>query len=233
MSTFVLVHGAFLGGFCWDLLVPELARFGHRSIAIDLPIEVPELGAETYAEVTVRAIKSAMSEDEINSQPPVLVGHSMGGLIIPLVAHQLKVSALIYLAAALPMPGCSFMQRAKTTETDVFLTEGDVNPYLNRELAGQYWFHDCQPDVSAWATAKIRAQNSAKIIFEDSPLKSLPAVPMHSIVGAQERLLSPVWGRRMSKELLGIDSIDVAAGHCPQISQPSVVAKLLNDMTLA
>ena len=232
MSTFVLVHGAFLGKFCWDLLVPELAKFGHRSIAFDLPLEEPEAGAERYAQATVEAVHAAMSVDELAADPPVLVGHSMGGLIIPLVASQVKSSALVFLAAALPKPGCSFMERARSSESDVFLTEGDVNPYLNRELADEYWFHDCQREVSLWASEKIQAQNSAKIIFEVSPVKSLPTMPMYSLVGAKERLLSPVWSRRMSKELLGVVSTDVEAGHCPQISQPAEVARFLNEIAV-
>ncbi|HEY9682687.1 MAG TPA: alpha/beta hydrolase [Oculatellaceae cyanobacterium] len=231
MSIFVLVHGAFLGRFCWDLLVPELHNLGHQTVAFDLPIEVPELGAEAYAEFTLKEIERQLSG--VLSSPPVLVGHSMGGLVIPLVAQEIEVSGCVYLAAALPKPGASFMERARSVESDVFLTEGDVNPYLQRDLADRYWFHDCSKEVAAWAREKIRPHNSARIIFEQSPIKKLPEVPACSIVGAQERLLSPVWSRRMSQELLGVQSIDVEAGHCPQISQAKKVAEILHDFASA
>ena len=46
MSTFVLVHGAFLGAFCWERLVPELQALGHETVAFDLPIEVTDLVAQ-------------------------------------------------------------------------------------------------------------------------------------------------------------------------------------------
>lgn len=34
----VLVHGAYHGAWCWDFLRPELERFGHRVVTVDLPI---------------------------------------------------------------------------------------------------------------------------------------------------------------------------------------------------
>ena len=37
MATFVLVHGAFHGAWCWFKLVPELEKRGQRVVAIDLP----------------------------------------------------------------------------------------------------------------------------------------------------------------------------------------------------
>src|SRR5262245_614415 len=44
MSMFVLVHGAYHGGWCWSRLVPELERLGHRAIAPDLPCDDPAAG---------------------------------------------------------------------------------------------------------------------------------------------------------------------------------------------
>ena len=41
MTKFVLVHGAWHGGWCWDLLVDELGKRGQRTVAPDLPYEDP------------------------------------------------------------------------------------------------------------------------------------------------------------------------------------------------
>nr|MCS5667148.1 alpha/beta fold hydrolase [Dehalococcoidia bacterium] len=37
MTTFVLVHGASHGSWCWDKVVPLLVAQGHEAIAVDLP----------------------------------------------------------------------------------------------------------------------------------------------------------------------------------------------------
>jgi pimeloyl-ACP methyl ester carboxylesterase len=225
VSTFVLVHGAYLGGWCWELLMPELRKFGHDAFAFDLPIEESEAGAERYAQAALAALNGKSKLKNL-----ILVGHSMGGLVIPLLCEKVETAQLIFLAAALPKPNSSFMERAKTSEQDVFLTTGEVNPFKNRQLAFDYWFHDCGADVAKWASERLRDMRSAKVIFETSPIEKLPAIKMASIVGTDERLLSPVWSRRMTRELLNVEPIEIAAGHCPQVSRPAELAAILDKL---
>jgi len=92
MTTFGLVHGAWHGGWCWQYLIPELEARGHRAVAMDLPTDDPQAGAERYAAIVVRALDS-FDEDV------VLVGHSLAGLTIPVVASLRPVRHLVYLCA--------------------------------------------------------------------------------------------------------------------------------------
>jgi pimeloyl-ACP methyl ester carboxylesterase len=78
VTTFGLVHGAWHGAWCWDLLVPELERRGHGAVAPDLPIDDALAGLADYERTVVDALGD---RDDV-----VLVGHSMGTLVIPLVA---------------------------------------------------------------------------------------------------------------------------------------------------
>jgi hypothetical protein len=77
VTTFALLHGTFHGAWCWDLLRPELERRGHRTVAMDLPCPDPDAGAARYAEVVAEAVEP--------SAEVVLVGHSLAGLVIPLL----------------------------------------------------------------------------------------------------------------------------------------------------
>src|SRR4051794_223796 len=101
MSMFGLVHGAYHGAWCWDLLVPKLQKLGHTALTVDLPIEDPQAGASAYAEAAVTAFQSA--GDDL-----VVVGHSLAGLVIPLVAERRPVRQLVYLCALLAEPGRSY-----------------------------------------------------------------------------------------------------------------------------
>ncbi|MEE3248306.1 MAG: alpha/beta fold hydrolase, partial [Chloroflexota bacterium] len=83
MTTFVLVHGASHGSWCWDKVVPLLVAQGHEAIAVDLP-------GNTYGEldipagqVTLKSYTDHVCEvlDELD-EPAILVGHSLGGLTI-------------------------------------------------------------------------------------------------------------------------------------------------------
>src|SRR5437870_7882996 len=72
VTTFALVHGAFHGAWCWDLVRAELESRGHRTIAMDLPCDDPEAGNVRYAEVVTGAINDV--GDDV-----ILVGHSLAG----------------------------------------------------------------------------------------------------------------------------------------------------------
>lgn len=104
-STFVLVHGAWHGGWCWDRVRPTLEAAGHRVLAPTLTgldgqvAEPPSLA--THIEDVVRAI------EENDLRDIVLVGHSYGGMVITAVADRLKprLRRLVYLDAAVPADG--------------------------------------------------------------------------------------------------------------------------------
>src|ERR1700682_3319508 len=98
---FALVHGAYHGAWCWDQLRQELERDGHSTSAADLPCEDPEAGAERYADEVVHSMPKT-------AEGVVLVGHSLAGLTIPVVAGSTRTLITIYLCALLPVPGLSF-----------------------------------------------------------------------------------------------------------------------------
>src|ERR1700688_862361 len=97
---FALVHGAYHGAWCWDRLRTELERDGHTTSAADLPCEDPEAGAERYAQLVLAAIPPGTEA--------VLVGHSLGGLTIPVVASRTPTLMTVYLCALIAVPGLSF-----------------------------------------------------------------------------------------------------------------------------
>lgn len=108
MATFVLVHGAFHGAWCWARLTPELEARGHRAVTLDLP----GLGADKtpLAEVTLAGNVAAVCAVVVAvPEPVILVGHSMGGVTIAEVAEAIpdKVRLLVYLAAFMPKNGDS------------------------------------------------------------------------------------------------------------------------------
>ncbi len=111
MSLYALVHGGAHGGWCWELLGPELEARGHTVVAPDLPIEDPEAGALEWAETMVAAIEHVWPEDDADV---VVVGHSLGGLATPVVASLRPVRRLVFLAAMVPVPGQSYVEYLAT-----------------------------------------------------------------------------------------------------------------------
>lgn len=89
MSTYLLVHGAWHSGECWQRVVPLLASAGHRVLAPSLTgygdkahLLSPEVGLDTHVDDIVRLIV----EEDLTEV--VLVGHSYAGLVISSAANQ-------------------------------------------------------------------------------------------------------------------------------------------------
>jgi pimeloyl-ACP methyl ester carboxylesterase len=89
MSTFVLVHGAWHGGWCWDRVAPLLRGAGHEVHAPTLTglserahLLSPLVGLDTHIEDVVRLI------DVLGLREVVLVGHSYAGQVITGVADR-------------------------------------------------------------------------------------------------------------------------------------------------
>ena len=81
MTHFVLVHGAWHGAWCWEKVAPLLEARGHAVHAIDLPGHGDDpqppgtVGWDDYMKRMGEALAAC-------AEPPVLVGHSLGGAVI-------------------------------------------------------------------------------------------------------------------------------------------------------
>ena len=116
--TFVLVHGAWHGGWCWRRVADRLTAKGHYVVAPTLSgvgershLKAEDIDLTTQIEDVVGEIKWK------DLDGVVLVGHSYGGMVITGVAEQLgkRISAIVYLDAFLPADGQSLFDITHTT----------------------------------------------------------------------------------------------------------------------
>lgn len=223
-----LVHGSYHGSWCWDRLRPELERLGHRVITMDLPISEPGLGASGYATTVVDALEG--------STAPLLVGHSMAGLVIPLVAARRPVRRLVFLAAFLPKPGMT-MNEQRANEpidwrvqptTSEWTDLGDDVWMVGPNTATEVFYHDVPPRTARWATERLRAQ-AYTVMSEVTPLDSWPDVESRTIVCADDRAMNPEWLRVSSRDRLGVEAVGLPGGHSPFLSRPAELARVLDS----
>lgn len=226
-----LVHGSYHGAWSWDFLRPELERLGHRVATLDLPISDPAHGAADYATAVEAAIDSTLGPGSV----PVVVGHSMAGLIIPLVASHRPVARLVFLAAFLPVPGRSANDQRAHERIDGQLAPkiaewtdlGDDVWMVGPRTATELFYHDAPAAVARWATQRLRPQ-SYRVLQEVTPLESWPEVACTSIVCRDDRAINPAWVRAAAKERLGVEPIELEGGHSPFLTRPGDLARIID-----
>jgi len=106
--TFLLVHGAWHGGWCWRDVVPRLRKAGHEVFAPSLTGlgERKHLAsARVDLETHIQDIVALVEMEDLKKV--VLVGHSYGGMVITGVADRIptRLAALVYLDAFVPENG--------------------------------------------------------------------------------------------------------------------------------
>lgn len=106
----LLLHGAFVGGWVFEKLRAELNRRGWKTHAPDLPFHDSSFaGQEPHPDLAKQGIAEyrRFVENEIHRLPPdapkpVVIGHSLGGLLAQQMAAQNLVRAAVLLAPAAP-----------------------------------------------------------------------------------------------------------------------------------
>ena len=110
MSTYVLVHGAWHGSWCWNRIASLLQQAGHNAITLDLPGRAGD--TKPHTQITLDDYVSKVTQViRLQSEPVVLVGHSMGGGSISGAAEVCpeRIRSLVYLTAVVPVNGLGGM----------------------------------------------------------------------------------------------------------------------------
>jgi pimeloyl-ACP methyl ester carboxylesterase len=155
MSTYVLVHGAWHGAWCWYKVIPRLEKLGHTVIAPDSLSH--GLERTPPLETTLKGIVEGISRVVASApEPVVLVGHSFGGVVITQVgeAHPDRIKELVYVAAFLPQNGQSVLELNQDDPESLmefeFLEEGRLaraKPDKGRSI----FYGDCSDEDVALA----------------------------------------------------------------------------------
>jgi pimeloyl-ACP methyl ester carboxylesterase len=245
MSMFVLVHGAYHGGWCWDRLVPELERLGHRAVAPDLPCDDADAGYDEYVAAVLAALDTtgevgpdsggtADGAGKASTADLVVVGHSLGGFTAPLVAQRVGARGLVFLCTA-PLIGgpradelrarmvtkrFGAMERFRDSQGRAVMSAGD---------AWEGFYGDCDDETAAWAIARLRPQG-ARPMTDQWPLTEWPDADRSVILTRDDGAVSLDAAIEAGRVILdGGDPIVIDGSHSPFLSRPAELAELLHS----
>jgi pimeloyl-ACP methyl ester carboxylesterase len=237
VSTFVLIHGAWHGGWSWDKLAPHMQEYGHDVKAPDLPghgddsTPLLEVSRSDYIDRTCQMI------DE-SDEPVMLVGHSLGGIVISEAAEQRpeKIDALVYLAALLLPNGQGVVDAAQQDPEslawpNIVIDEATGGSLVRMEKQQEVFFHDCSEEDVRWAKRLVQPHppggGTEPVAVTDSKFGSVNRAYIKCL---QDRAVTPSLQEKMYTELPCEPVITMNTGHFPQISAPEALAQHLDSL---
>jgi pimeloyl-ACP methyl ester carboxylesterase len=228
MSHYILLHGAWEESRMWDDVSPILQKNGHTVTAIDLPGHGsnkqlgPAVTTSTYRQAVVDVIS------QLDHQV-ILVGHSMNGALISLVAEQIpdKISRLIYVTAFLLKDGGSVLEAMQSDPAggalpEVVFSEDQAYATLPEPALRRIGFHDIEesaiqrflPLMAEWQATE---PFMAKLVLSD---KNFGSVPKTYIRTGMDKMVSPALQDTMIANWK-VDTVhDLRSGHFPAFSVP-------------
>ncbi|EFL25150.1 putative esterase [Streptomyces himastatinicus ATCC 53653] len=237
MSTYLLVHGAWHSGQCWERVVPLLASAGHRALAPSLTghgdrahLLSRDVGLDTHVDDIVRLITDEDLTDVI------LVGHSYAGLVISSAANRIpdRIAHLVYLDAMVPQDGESAADVMPITQD---LIDGALRsesgwrvPPLPEmpPLPGLFGVTD--PADVAWLRTTLSDQSvrclQQPVRLDNPAVNTIPRTHIHCVVGEPEgwprRPVPPIQPNGAPSQVW-----ELPTGHDCMITMPTELTELL------
>lgn len=240
MSTFVLVHGAWHGGWAWGKVVPLLEGAGHGVVAPDLPghgddpTPPEEVSLQGYGE-RLAGVLDALEE------PAILIGHSMGGIAVSETAERRpeKIELLVYLNAFL-LPGGVPMSRIAQKDTGSVVTRnvevdaGRGVATLPAAAARDAFYGECSDEDAAWAQARLGEEPLAPW---GTPVSvtggNFGRVPRAYVACLRDRAITPRAQREMYTDMPCREVLSLETDHSPFLSRPKELARHLTSLATA
>ena len=226
MSSYLLVHGAWCGGWVWDGVAERLTKAGHRARVVD---QLPSSGTDPAAlgDLTDDA-EHVRTMLDAHAEPVVLVGHSYGGMVIteladhPTVRHSTYVAgfwpqrgqSVESLRGDAPMPDWAVPRDDGTFEItrDLELARDSLCPDLDRERARELHARFVLQSPAAFAVPSSAPDRRHPTSYMITTLEPDTCVP----VRAQEAMAA------------NADTVvRLSAAHFVQLSRPDELAEAL------
>jgi pimeloyl-ACP methyl ester carboxylesterase len=235
MSTYVLVHGAFTGEWCWEKIVPLLQNSGHRVVTFDLPghgkDQTPP-SKVTLKDYTDRVCSVLDNE----SEKVILIGHSFGGIVITQVAEYRpeKIQLLVYLTAIIPENEQTLIQLAekyKLPSLPIIMSEDKTYLQLDASVIEDMFYNECSEKDALEAQEKFCPQPLFPYItpvhITDDNFGIVPRVYIETL---KDKALSIDVQRKMYTKTPCQQVITMNTDHSPFFSQPEVLVSHLEKL---
>jgi len=233
MATFVLVHGAWSGGWCYHKVADELRGKGHRVFTPTLT------GQGERSHLTGIAINLSLHITDVLNvfhyeglEDVVLAGHSYGGMVITGVGDRIaeKIRALVYLDAFLPEDGQSLFDINIPKNTQAFVANAGTIGGLAVPPPPASFFNvnaGDAPRVDALATPFPIGCFTEKIKLSGAHRTVRKHIYVHSTVLPRESPFRPFYDR--AKNDPAWETHTLPCGHDAMLDMPDETTQILES----
>jgi pimeloyl-ACP methyl ester carboxylesterase len=237
MATYVLIHGAWYGGWCWATLAKELESRGHRCFAPDLPGHGQDrtLASTITFESYVDSLRPYLA---VAAEPVILVGHSFGAMIAQSLAEQTpgRTKCLVFVAGNVAPSGSSLIDIVvgdpeSRLGPDARESDGIVSR-IRKESAIPALFNRCTTEVAYWAAAQLGAEPIGPWSHQiECRSAAYSEIPKYYIECTDDRAVTPKQQRAI-RQAAPCDFLTLLeADHSPFLSQPIDLAVRLHSLS--
>lgn len=237
MARIILIHGAWGNAMNWVRVEPLLTAQGHSVEALDLPghgassVAPETVGQPDYVEAVLERLRAG--------PPAMLVGHSMGGIVVAQVTARAPehVTKGVYVAALLPRDGESLLSLVKQQDTPGVQASVRPGPTPGTTVldpsAAATLFPDAKPREAEAAMAAMSAQPNTAQTDGAVIGPGFDAVPRAYVLCTQDQVVTPGLQRQMIAATPCDAVFEMACGHVPQLTQPAELAAILDGLATA
>ncbi|MFN0116427.1 MAG: alpha/beta fold hydrolase [Paracoccaceae bacterium] len=227
MANFLLIHGAYMGGWSWSLVARELRGAGHQVLAPTLDgcaERAHQLRPGITTESHAAELASLLFHEDLRDV--VLVGTSTGGMVLCRLAElaRERVRRLVFADALALKDGEKL--------SDILRRLNPVNTALStvpaREDAERRLFADMTPELRDWTLARMTPHPIAAMDGQVSlPHFWQTAWPGTRVIYCRRSSNPPVAHQRRIQETLGGSWAELDTGHYPFLTEPRALAGLI------
>jgi pimeloyl-ACP methyl ester carboxylesterase len=219
VATFILVPGAGGMAWYWHRVAPLIRASGHVPIAVDLPGDDRHAGLSAYADIVVRSIAE---RDDV-----ILVAQSLAGFTAPLVCARAQVRMLVFVNAMVPEPGeTAGAWWGATGAVEAREQAAAVRGYTAEFDVGTYFLHDVPQEVLRTGPEQPR-EEADSIFGEPCLFERWPDIPIHVLAGKDDRFFPVEFQRRVARDRLGKEVVEIPGGHLVALSNAEGLAECL------
>ncbi|MBI4804248.1 MAG: alpha/beta fold hydrolase [Desulfovibrio sp.] len=230
MAVFVLIHGAFTGGWIWGRTAKALRALGHdvhRPTLTGCGERAHLLRPEIVLAMHVEDVAQMLFHEDLDQA--ILVGHGYGGMIASAVAHRHggKVAGVVHLDGVVPERGATFLEAS-----------GKGGGRLSARQNGSEWLV-APPPVETFGVRCREMARWLSVRLQPFPRQCLgtpypygtrdrekPCIYLRTTV-----LDDPAVGAQAARAALtGMRVLELATGPLPMVTNPGRLAKTLDSI---